>query len=83
MGDRDRPRIEPRGLSRSDAATYIGVSASLFDAMVKDGRMPAPKRINSRNVWDRWELNAAFDALSDSAEANPWDSAAKAEAIDA
>ena len=51
-------------------------SASLFDAMVSDGRMPQPKRINSRVVWDRWELDAAFDALSDCAEVNPWDNAA-------
>ena len=73
---RDHLRIEPRGLSRADAAGYLGVSASLFDAMVRDGRMPQPKRINSRVVWDRWELDAAFDALSDCGEVNPWDNAA-------
>ena len=33
--------------------------------MVKDGRMPGPKRINSRTVWDRWGLDLAFDALPD------------------
>lgn len=56
-------RVEPRGLSRTDAASYIGVSASLFDAMVKDGRMPQPKRINARTVWDKRQLDDAFDAL--------------------
>ncbi|RUW19318.1 hypothetical protein EOA34_29930, partial [Mesorhizobium sp. M4B.F.Ca.ET.013.02.1.1] len=40
--------LPPRGLSRLEAAAYIGVSASLFDQLVKDGRMPKPKRINSR-----------------------------------
>ena len=55
----------PRGMSRTEAAAYIGVSPSLFDEMVKDGRMPGPKRINSRNVWDRFALDDAFEALPD------------------
>src|SRR5438270_13850392 len=45
--------LPPRGLSRNQAAGYIGVSPSLFDKMVADGRMPGPKRINKRTVWDR------------------------------
>lgn len=69
------PSLPPRGLSRVEAATYIGVSASLFDEMVKDGRMPRPKRINARTIWDRKRLDAAFDAIPDgeSRPANPWD----------
>ena len=39
MRDRDHQRLEPRGLSRVEAAQYLGISASMFDAMVKDGRM--------------------------------------------
>lgn len=65
--------LPPRGLSRTEAAAYIGVSPSLFDAMVADGRMPAPKRINARRVWDRHKLDTAFDALPDENERNPWD----------
>jgi predicted DNA-binding transcriptional regulator AlpA len=57
--------LPPRGLSRIEAAAYVGVSASLFDLMVKDGRMPPPKRINARAVWDRLRLDAAFLALPD------------------
>lgn len=56
--------LAPRGLSRTQAAAYIGVSVSLFDAMVKDGRMPEPTRINARTVWDRIKLDEAFTALS-------------------
>jgi predicted DNA-binding transcriptional regulator AlpA len=52
-----------RGLARDMAASYIDVSSSLFDQMVADGRMPRPKTINSRVVWDRWEIDAAFTAL--------------------
>jgi predicted DNA-binding transcriptional regulator AlpA len=66
-------RVVPRGLSRQEAATYVGVSASLFDCMVKDGRMPLPKRINSRTVWDRHQLDRAFDALDEQESLNPWD----------
>ena len=66
-------RIEPRGLSRIGAAGYLGVSPSLFDAMVKDGRMPQPKRINSRAVWDRRQLDEAFEALPQVDDLNPWD----------
>jgi excisionase family DNA binding protein len=43
------PLYPPRGMSRTEAAAYIGVSPSLFDEMVKDGRMPGPKL--GRTVW--------------------------------
>jgi hypothetical protein len=62
--------LPPRGLSRVEAAAYVGVSANLFDVMVKDGRMPSPKTINSRRVWDRVRLDHAFEALPDSAGAD-------------
>ena len=67
--------LAPRGLSRVEAAAYIGVSASLFDLLVSDGRMPAPKRINSRTVWDRKRLDQAFELIpdGDTAANNPWD----------
>jgi len=47
-----------RGLSRIEAAGYVGVSPSLFDLMVQDGRMPGPKLINTRTVWDVSPLTA-------------------------
>ena len=53
-----------RGLGRVEAASYIGVSPSLFDQMVKDGRMPSPKRINSRTIWDRFSLDGAGRLLA-------------------
>lgn len=65
--------IEPRGLNRVKAAAYVGVSSSLFEEMVADGRMPSPKTINSRRVWDRREIDASFDALPRKEESNPWD----------
>lgn len=64
-----------RGLSRVEAADYIGVSASKFDVLVADGRMPKPKKIDGRRVWDVRALDRCFDALlgDDDAEHNPWD----------
>jgi predicted DNA-binding transcriptional regulator AlpA len=60
--------LPPRGLSRVHAAAYIGVSPSLFDEMVRDGRMPKPKRINGRVVWDRLEVDEAFAGLMPDAD---------------
>jgi predicted DNA-binding transcriptional regulator AlpA len=64
-----RPR---RGLSRQEAALYIGVSPSLFGDLVKSGEMPKPIRIKRRTVWDRRQLDECFEALSEPDE-NPWD----------
>lgn len=52
-----------RGLSRKEAAEYIGVGVTLFDRMVADGRMPKPKAVERRLIWDREGLDRAFDAL--------------------
>lgn len=71
----------PRGLSRVEAAAYVGVSVAKLDEMVKDGRMPKPKRIDARTVWDRLALDAAFAALPDEGDApavNPWHQGAAA-----
>ena len=40
--------LPPRGLSRVQAAEYIGVIPSTFDKMVADGQMPAPKKMRGR-----------------------------------
>jgi predicted DNA-binding transcriptional regulator AlpA len=63
----------PRGLAREEAARYVGIGATKFDEMVKDGRMPKPKRIDGRVVWDRVKLDAFFTDLPDDIRANPLD----------
>jgi predicted DNA-binding transcriptional regulator AlpA len=73
--------LPPRGLSRLQAAEYIGVSPSHFDKLIRDHVMPPPKRLGGRVVWDRKQLDEALDALdaesawSDdaAADANSWD----------
>lgn len=64
-----------RGLSRVESADYVGVGTSKFDAMVADGRMPKPKKIDGRRVWDVRALDQFFDLLpgGDESDHNPWD----------
>ena len=66
--------IPRRGLSRDEAAMYIGISAGKFDEMVADGRMPAPVKIDGRRVWDIRAVDLAFDALGiESPGPGSWD----------
>lgn len=53
----------PRGLSREEAARYVGVSTRKFDEMVLDKDMPKPRRSGGRVIWDREDLDRAFSAL--------------------
>lgn len=63
----------PRGLSHEEAARYVGVGTTKFDEMVADGRMPKPKRIDGRVIWDRLQLDAAFSDLPEDRIPNPLD----------
>jgi hypothetical protein len=68
----DKPVLK-RGLSRHEAADYIGIGATLFDALVRNNLMPKPKAIFARRVWDIQELDRAFHELpeaDDPAHAN-------------
>lgn len=64
-----------RGLSRVEAAKYVGVSPTKFDELVRDNRMPAAKRVDGRKVWDRHQLDSSFEALpaDGDLDLNPWD----------
>lgn len=80
MAERCVKEILPRGLQLAQAARYVGVGVTKFGEMVADGRMPKPRRIDGRKVWDVHELDDAFDALphdgDDDESENPWDSVA-------
>jgi len=52
-----------RGLCRADAAAFVGISERMFDALVRDGRMPKPIHVDGRRVWDLRALDQCFDAL--------------------
>lgn len=55
----------PRGLRAERAAAYLGMSKTKFLELVDSGRMPKPIVIDGVVVWDRWKLDAAFDAIGD------------------
>lgn len=83
MADVSRPHTQAvpppfrRGLNRVEAAGYIGISPTSFDKLVNSGAMPRPKRVGTRNIWDRHGLDVAFEALPGDDEAtgkNEWDS---------
>lgn len=55
-----RAGIQPRGLSRTQAAAYINVSPPTFDRLVAEGVMPRPRRLRGCKIWDRLDLDAHF-----------------------
>ena len=69
--------IPRRGLSRVEAAMYLGISPSKFDGMRKDGRIGPAKVIDGRKVFDVRMLDEIFDALPDenNDEAEDWTAA--------
>lgn len=64
-----RPEIAssypPEGLSRNEAARYVGVGATTFDGLVRAGEMPKPRRFRGakRLVWLKRELDRALEEL--------------------
>jgi len=66
-----------RGLSRVEAAMYLGISPSKFDEMRKDGRIGPAKVIDGRKIFDVRTLDENFDALPDENhdEAEDWTAA--------
>jgi hypothetical protein len=62
-----------RGLSRVEAADYVGVSPTLFDRAVREGKMPKPFPLYGRVLWDIRKLDLAFTALdTEDATNDPW-----------
>jgi hypothetical protein len=72
MGERQTRRltlsnirpIPRRGLSRTEAAIYVGISPTKFDQLVGDRRMPRAISVDGRKIWDIRQLDIAFDGLA-------------------
>ena len=71
-----RPRVVidfvPRGLSADEAARYVGIGRTKFEELVASRKMPRPKRVGARVIYDRFEVDAHFSDL-DSAPSNRLD----------
>lgn len=63
--------LPPIGISRDQAAAFVGIGESLFDRMVAAGKMPEPRMIAGRLVWDVEEVVKAFRALPHRSEPVP------------
>ena len=58
------PGMMPRGLSRVQAANYVGIGATLFDEWAKGRNLTY--QIGKRVLYDRHRLDAALDDMMDS-----------------
>ena len=76
MNQSPHSTLWPRGLSRVQAAAYVGLGTTFFDELVGEGKFPKPVKFGKRSVWDRIDLDDAFDTFKDSVAPsgpNPWD----------
>ena len=55
-------QIQPRGMTREDAAAYCSLSPATWDRWVSDGRMPPS--VPGTHRWDRKAIDLAWDRLS-------------------
>lgn len=62
MGRRPTMDLEPRLLTRAEAATYCKLSPSGFDEWISEGRLP--KAIPDTHRWDRKAIDLALDKAS-------------------
>ncbi|WP_235962770.1 helix-turn-helix transcriptional regulator [Jannaschia marina] len=67
-----KPPSPKRGLTRNEAAHYIGVSPTTFDRLVQQKVMPKPIKAFSRAIWDLKALDDAFEGYALVDEENPW-----------
>lgn len=52
-----------RGLSREEAAIYLGIGGGTFDELRATGIVSPPRLIGARKLFDIRDLDMAFDAL--------------------
>jgi hypothetical protein len=57
--------IPRRGLSRVEAAMYLGISPSKFDELHKSGRIGPAKVLDGRKLYAIEMLDEFFEALPD------------------
>ena len=63
--------IYARGMRADYAAAYLGMGKTKFLELVDKGTMPKAVVIDGIKVWDRLDLDAAFDAAKEAAEDSP------------
>jgi predicted DNA-binding transcriptional regulator AlpA len=51
----------PRGMRADRAAAYLDMSESTFLTLVAEGELPPGIAVRGMTVWDRYELDGAFE----------------------
>ena len=54
---------DPIGLSREEAASFLGISATHFQKLVDQGTFPRARALGGRLIWDADELSKSFRRL--------------------
>jgi len=63
------------GMSRVQAAHHIGIGVALFDGLVAQGKVPPPRKIGTRLIWIRYEVEDAIESPHVNAWHPPGDNA--------
>src|SRR5262249_61014902 len=65
----DKYAYVPRAMRAERAAAYLDISKSMFLQWVAEGKMPKGTRIGGLRIWDREDIDAAYEAPSKRARA--------------
>jgi predicted DNA-binding transcriptional regulator AlpA len=72
----DQLAYPPRAMRADRAAAYLAMVTSTFLELVKEGLLPKGVKVRGMRVWDRYELDGAFDELkakSNAERCNPFE----------
>lgn len=53
----------PRALRIEQAAAYLSISPRAFLRLIDDGKMPKPVKVGGMSMWDRHDIDGAFEEL--------------------
>ena len=61
----DHIAYPPRAFRADRAAAYLAMSTSTFLKLVEEGKMPKGVKVRGMTMWDRFDLDAAFENMKD------------------
>lgn len=67
----DHIAYPPRGMRAPRAAAYLGMSESTFLGLVEEGKMPPPVKVRGMAIWDRQDLDDAFERMKPDRKSKP------------
>jgi predicted DNA-binding transcriptional regulator AlpA len=72
----DQLAYPPRAMRADRAAAYLAMATSTFLELVKEGLLPKGVKVKGMMMWDRYDLDSAFDELkakSNAQRRNPFE----------